>query len=78
MKAIVMHRILNFIYNNNIDIVEEIFKDKIPNYLHLMSKKNKYKRETKDNTHAWLEFIGHLDADNSEIIFDHITAKNKL
>ena len=29
MESIVMHRILNFIYNNNIDIVEEVFKDKV-------------------------------------------------
>lgn len=29
MESIVMHRILNFIHNNNIDVIEEIFKDKI-------------------------------------------------
>ena len=40
MESIVMHRILNFIYNNNIDIVEEVFKDKVSDGMlnHLLEK----------------------------------------
>lgn len=77
MKAIIMHKILNFVHNNNIDMVEDIFKDKVsPTTLkHLVNKKEIYKRDYNDNTKAWMQFIGNLDAENSEIIFDFINSK---
>lgn len=67
-----MHKILNFIYNNNIDIVEEVFADKVGTGMlkHLLAKKEIYKRDRNDNLKAWLDFIGNLDNENSEIIFD--------
>ena len=48
MESIVMHRILNFIYNNNIDIVEEVFKDKVSDGMlnHLLEKKERFKAES--------------------------------
>lgn len=80
MKSIVMHRILNFIHNNNIDIVDEIFKDKVSagTLSHLLNKKESYKKQCNDNMKAWFEFIGHLDSENSEILFDHINASVKF
>lgn len=79
MKSIIMHRILNFIHNNNIDVVEEIFKDKISAGMlaHLLNKKENYKLQHNDNMKAWFEFIGHLDGENSEILYDHINAVTK-
>ena len=69
-----MHKICNFIYNKNIDIVEEIYQDKVPNYMlqHLIDKKNEYKNECINNSSAWLNFIGNLDENNSDILFDYI------
>ena len=54
MESIVMHKILNFIYNNNIDIVEEIFKDKVSTGMltHLIEKKNRFKVDRNDNIKA--------------------------
>ncbi|MDR4895116.1 MULTISPECIES: hypothetical protein [unclassified Chryseobacterium] len=77
MKSIIMHTILNFVDNNNIDLVEDIFKDKVsPSMLsHLLNKKEGYKRDYDDNTKAWMQFIGNLDAENSEIIFNYINKK---
>ncbi|WP_268052138.1 hypothetical protein [Chryseobacterium sp. SL1] len=75
-----MHRILNFIHNNNIDVVDEIFKDKVSSGMlsHLMNKKENYKRQFNDNLRVWFEFIGHLDNENSEIIFKYINTKSKI
>ncbi|MCY1659300.1 hypothetical protein OVA09_00095 [Chryseobacterium sp. SL1] len=80
MKSIIMHRILNFIHNNNIDVVDEIFKDKVSSGMlsHLMNKKENYKRQFNDNLRVWFEFIGHLDNENSEIIFKYINTKSKI
>lgn len=77
MESIVMHRILNFIHNNNIDVIEEIFKDKISSGMlsHLLNKKEMYKHQQNDNMKAWFEFIGHLDNENSEILFNYINKK---
>ncbi len=77
MESIIMHKILNFVHNNNIELVEDIFKDKVsPSMLsHLLNKKEVYKRDYEDNTKAWMQFIGNLDAENSEIIFNYINKK---
>lgn len=77
MKAIVMHQICNFIYNSNIDLVKEIYQNKVPNYMlaHLIDKKNEYKEFRNNNAVAWLDFIGNLDEKNSEILFDYIINK---
>ena len=77
MESIVMHKILNFIYNNNIDIVEEIFKDKVSTGMltYLIEKKNRFKVDRKDNIKAWFDFIGRLDRENSAIIFEFINKK---
>lgn len=80
MESIIMHRILNFIHNNNIDVVDEIFKDKVSSGMlsHLINKKGNYKRQFNDNLRVWFEFIGHLDNENSEIIFKYINTKSKI
>ncbi|RNA63951.1 hypothetical protein D1631_00270 [Chryseobacterium nematophagum] len=80
MKSIVMHRILNFIHNNNIDIVEEIFKDKVGTgtLTHILNKKESYKKQHNDNIKVWFEFISHLDDENSEILYHHINSKTTL
>ena len=77
MESIVMHKILNFIYNNNIDIVEEIFKDKVSTGMlkHLLQKKERFKIDRNDNIRAWFDFIGNLDNENSTIIFEFINKK---
>ena len=77
MKSIVMHRILNFIYNTNIDEVKNIYSGKVPDYMlsHLIDKKNEYKEDRQDNIRAWFDFIGNLDADNSGILYDHINER---
>lgn len=69
---------MNFIHNNNIDIVEDVFKDKVSEGMlkHLLSKKQSIINSNKDNLNSWLEFIGRLDAENSEIMFDFINSKN--
>ena len=79
MESIVMHRILNFIYNNNIDIVEEVFKDKVSDGMlnHLLEKKERFKAERNDNIKAWFDFIGRLDGENSTILFQFINSKGK-
>lgn len=79
MESIVMHRILNFIYNNNIDIVEEVFKDKVSDGMlnHLLEKKERFKAERNDNIKAWFDFIGRLDGENSTILFQFINNKGK-
>lgn len=71
MEYIVMHRILNFIYNNNIDIVDEVFKDKVSDGMlnHLLERKDRFKNERNDNIKAWFDFIGRLDGENSTILF---------
>lgn len=77
MKSIVMHQICNFIFNTNIDEVKNIYQGKVPDYMlqHLIDKKNEYKERRDNNSVAWLDFIGNLDGQNSEILFDHITNK---
>ena len=39
MKSIIMHKIVNFIYNNNVDEIETIYKGKVADYMlsHLIS-----------------------------------------
>ncbi len=77
MKSIIMHKIVNFIYNTNIDEIEKIYKDKVPDYMlyHLLDKKEEYKIYRDDNAKAWLDFIGNLDENNSDILFDFINSK---
>ena len=75
MKSVIMHKICNFIYNTNIDAVAEIYQDRVPEYMlqHLLDKKNEYKeRRENNNSVAWLDFIGNLDENNSDILFDYI------
>lgn len=74
-----MHKLLIFIYNNNIDEVERIYKNNVPDYMysHLVDKKNQYKIEIDDNIKAWFSFIGNLDNANSEIFCDHILKATK-
>lgn len=62
MESIVMHRILNFIYNNNIDIVEEVFKDKVSDGMlnHLLEKKERFKAERNDNIKAWFDLMAKI------------------
>lgn len=75
-----MHKIVNFIYNTNIDEVENIFKGKVKDYMlsHLIDKKNECKEYRIDNNSvAWLDFIGNLDEQNSEILFDFINNRKR-
>jgi hypothetical protein len=77
MKSIIMHKIVVFVINTNIDDVKEIYKDKVPDYMlsHLLDKKEEYKEYRNDNTKSWLDFIGTLDENNSDILFDFINYK---
>ena len=69
-----MHKLLNFVYNKNIDEVETIFKDQVTDDMlkHLIEKKDEYQHDINDNTKAWLAFIGNLDTKNSEILTEYI------
>ena len=42
---------------------------------HLLDKKNEYKEYRDDNTKAWFDFIGNLDLNNSDILFEFINQK---
>ena len=77
MKSIIMHKIIVFIVNTNIDDVEKIYKGKVPDYMlsHLLDKKNEYKEYRDDNSKAWFDFIGNLDLNNSDILFEFINQK---
>ena len=77
MKSIIMHKIIVFIGNTNIDEVEKIYKGKVPDYMlsHLLDKKEEYKEYRNDNTKAWFDFIGNLDLNNSDILFEFINQK---
>lgn len=77
MKSIIMHKIIVFIGNTNIDEVEKIYKGKVPDYMlsHLLDKKEEYKEYRTDNTKAWFDFIGNLDLNNSDILFEFINEK---
>jgi hypothetical protein len=74
MKSIMMHKIVNFIINKNIDDIKEIYTDKVPDYMlsHLIDKKNEYVEFRNDNSKAWLDFIGNLNENNSSILYDFI------
>lgn len=74
MKAQILHGIIRFLYSRNVDEIETIFKGKISDSVlsHLINKKNSYKLDNDDNLYAWFDFIGNLDNENSEILFDYI------
>ena len=74
-----MHKIIVFIGNTNIDDVEKIYKGKVPDYMlsHLLDKKNEYKEYRDDNTKAWFDFIGNLDLNNSDILFEFINNRKR-
>ncbi|QFG54505.1 hypothetical protein [Chryseobacterium sp.] len=73
-----MHKLLNFLDYNNIDIVEDLYKGRVAGYMleHLIQQKNRYK-EQGDNLKAWLNFIGYLDQANSNILVEEIIKNNK-
>ena len=59
MESAIMHKLANFIYNNNIDEIENIYKNKVPDYMlsHLLDKKEEYKIYRNDNSKTWLSLI---------------------
>ena len=71
-----MHKLINFIYNKNIDVVEQIYNGKVADYMleHLIDKKNGYKEEN-NNLSAWANFIGNLDEENSNILVESIKSE---
>lgn len=73
-EALIIHKTLKLIYNRNIDVVEQMFKGKVEEWLldHLMDMKNEVKGQQKDNTRAWVDFILRLDMDNLQILTDYV------
>ena len=73
MKSTILHKIVNFIYNNSIDEIETIYKGKVSDYMlsHLLDKKEEYKIYRDDNG-----FYRNLDDKNSEILFEFIEKNN--
>ncbi len=73
MKSTILHKIVNFIYNNSIDEIENIYKGKVSDYMlsHLLDKKEEYKIYRDDNG-----FYRNLDDKNSEILFEFIEKNN--
>lgn len=70
-----MRKLTRFIFNNNIDEVKTIFKDKVPNDLlnHLVEKIQTYNLERpNNNSGAWIKFITNLDNENAEIFSNYI------
>ncbi len=72
-----LQKIILFIFNNNIDVVKEIYKNKIPEYMvsHLLDKASYYIESRNDNTLAWVDFIGNLDCKNVKILENYILNK---
>ncbi|MBE7646692.1 hypothetical protein [Tenacibaculum finnmarkense] len=70
-------KVFRFTYNENIDIIEKIYKDKVADYMlsHLIDKKNDYKETYQNNLKAWEEFILNLDQNNAEILDNYIFNK---
>ncbi|MBE7686454.1 MULTISPECIES: hypothetical protein [Tenacibaculum] len=70
-------KVFRFTYNENIDIIEKIYKDKVADYMlsHLIDKKNDYKETYQNNLKAWEEFILDLDQNNAEILDNYIFNK---
>ncbi|SOU86451.1 hypothetical protein [Tenacibaculum dicentrarchi] len=70
-------KVFRFTYNENIDIIEKIYKDKVADYMlsHLIDKKNGYKETYQNNLKAWEEFILDLDPNNAEILDNYIFNK---
>lgn len=79
MKSIIMHKIIVFIGNTNIDDVEKIYWGKVPDYMlsHLLEKKDEYKEYRNDNSKVWFDFIGNLNSNNSDILFEFIKEKKQ-
>lgn len=79
MKSIIMHKIIVFIVNTNIDDVEKIYRGKVPDYMlsHLLEKKDEYKEYRNDNSKVWFDFIGNLNSNNSDILFEFIKEKKQ-
>lgn len=74
MKVEELRKVLLFLYNKNIDVVEDIYKGKVGEGMlnHLISKAENYAQTYNNNTRAWMEFILHLDLENSLILIDHL------
>ncbi|WP_370402885.1 hypothetical protein [Tenacibaculum dicentrarchi] len=70
-------KVFRFTYNENIDIIEKIYKDKVADYMlsHLIDKKNDYKETYQNNLKAWEEFILDLDQNNAKILDNYIFNK---
>ncbi|WCC45991.1 hypothetical protein [Tenacibaculum finnmarkense] len=70
-------KVFRFTYNENIDIIEKIYKDKVADYMlsHLIDKKNDYKETYQNNLKSWEEFILDLDQNNAKILDNYIFNK---
>lgn len=78
MQVLLVRKVLSFLYNQNIEIVEDIFKGKVADYMlsHLVEQA-KFYAQNHGNERAWLEFILSLDDDNCLIIADHMLLKKQ-
>lgn len=79
MKIEELRKVLLFIYNKNIDVVEEIYKGKVGEGMcnHLVRKAKGYAQTYNNNTRAWMEFIGNLDIENSLILIEYLFPEKK-
>ena len=76
--------ILDFFNNENIDIIRDIFKEKVENNImqNLLDNMKTIREKNKDIHISWIEFMNNLDENNRRILEESIlqytitTAKN--
>lgn len=76
-EANIIRKILLFVYNKNISLVEEIYKGEVPEFMldHLMDKAKGYSEAYQNNLKAWTEFILNLDDENIEVLTNYVLKK---
>lgn len=70
-------RIIKFLRRNNVNIVAEIYMNKVPNTIvaHLADRVQRYYSQYNNNELSWINFICSLDTDNLNILAEYVFNK---
>lgn len=70
-------RIIKFLRRNNVNIVAEIYMNKVPNTIvaHLVDRVQRYHSQYNNNELSWINFICSLDTDNLNILAEYVFNK---
>ena len=73
----ILAKVINFLYDKNIDLIPQIYGGKIDSYLveHLLDKARRCREQHNDNTLGWVDFIQTLDGKNLSILEEYIFTK---